>query len=50
MSSIRLSNKIILIFAILSVLIMAVPSDAPYIKAKGRPLNIAHRGLSSVLP
>jgi hypothetical protein len=45
-----MSNKALVIFAILAVIIVSVPSDAPYIKAKGRPLNIAHRGLCSILP
>lgn len=27
-----------------------MPSNATYIKAEGRPLNIAHRGLASLLP
>jgi hypothetical protein len=35
-----MSNKALVIFAILAVIIVSVPSDAPYIKAKGRPLNI----------
>lgn len=31
-------------------IIVCVPSNAPYIKADKRPLNIAHRGLCSILP
>lgn len=44
------SNKHLVLLAVLAVVIISVPSDAPYIKAKGRPLNIAHRGLCSILP
>jgi len=28
----------------------SLPNPAPYIKATNRPLNIAHRGLCSILP
>ena len=37
----------------LIVLVAAVdslPNPASYINAKGRPLDVAHRGLSSILP
>ena len=30
--------------------VLSLPNPAPYITAKNRPLNIAHRGLSSILP
>jgi hypothetical protein len=42
-------TKIILI-SFFIYLISSIPSDAPYITAKNRPLNIAHRGLASILP
>ena len=29
---------------------LGIPNPAPYIVAKDRPLNIAHRGLCSILP
>lgn len=32
------------------VLASALPNPAPYIYQAGRPLNIAHRGLCSILP
>ena len=42
---------------ILTVLLLALlslssckPNNAPYIHQVGRPLNIAHRGLCSILP
>lgn len=40
------------LFIILLVCTLAVAKEnpAPYIHAKGRPLNIAHRGLSSIIP
>lgn len=41
---------IILLFAISVFGVLALPNKAPYIKADGRPLNIAHRGLASILP
>lgn len=45
-----ISTKIFVLFAIFATIIISVPSNAPYINAKGRPLNIAHRGLCSILP
>lgn len=39
-----------IITAILITLVLALPNPAPYIRESGRPLNIAHRGLSSILP
>ena len=43
-------KNIILLSCFLVVAILALPNRAPYIKAEGRPLNIAHRGLASILP
>jgi glycerophosphoryl diester phosphodiesterase len=42
-------NKIA-ILVIITPLLLSLPNPAPYIKAAGRPLNIAHRGLCSILP
>jgi glycerophosphoryl diester phosphodiesterase len=39
----------ILLLTVLST-ILTLPNPAPYIRESGRPLNIAHRGLSSILP
>ena len=41
---------IILVFGILVLGVLGLPNKASYIKADGRPLNIAHRGLASILP
>lgn len=43
------TKQLLLLFSLL-VLAISLPNPAPYIKAKDRPLNIAHRGLSSVIP
>ena len=40
----------VFILALLFITILAADNPAPYIHAKGRPLNIAHRGLSSLIP
>lgn len=43
--------KLILVaVACLLVLAVSKPNSAPYIHQAGRPLNIAHRGLCSILP
>ena len=42
--------KNIITISILLIVALALPNRAPYIKADGRPLNIAHRGLASILP
>jgi glycerophosphoryl diester phosphodiesterase len=42
--------KHIITLSILLFVALALPNRAPYIKADGRPLNIAHRGLASILP
>ena len=42
-------TKVIVLVCILT-LITCKPNPAPYIHADGRPLNIAHRGLCSILP
>jgi glycerophosphoryl diester phosphodiesterase len=39
----------LIIFFIVAT-IVAIPNPASYIRQQGRPLNIAHRGLSSILP
>jgi glycerophosphoryl diester phosphodiesterase len=39
----------VLLLALLAVSV-AKPNSAPYIHQAGRPLNIAHRGLCSILP
>lgn len=38
------------ILLLICTLALAKENPAPYIHAKGRPLNIAHRGLSSIIP
>jgi len=38
------------ILIVLIIFTTALPNHAPYIREKGRPLNIAHRGLASVFP
>lgn len=43
-----ITKFIIALFLFTSIL--SLPNSAPYIKAKNRPLNIAHRGLCSILP
>ena len=40
----------VIIFVMLLAIIWAKPNPAPYIHQTGRPLNIAHRGLCSILP
>ena len=40
----------VIIFLILLIQALTLPNSAPYITQKGRPLNIAHRGLASILP
>lgn len=42
--------KIILVILAILVVGYSLPNKASYIKANGRPLNIAHRGLASILP
>lgn len=42
--------KSMLILLLFITSIICLPNSAPYITAKNRPLNIAHRGLCSVLP
>lgn len=39
----------VLCFALI-VLVCGLPNKASYARAEGRPLNIAHRGLASILP
>ncbi len=43
------TKQVLLLFSLL-ILTISLPNPAHYIKAKDRPLNIAHRGLSSVIP
>ena len=40
----------LVVIALLILLAYSVPSNASYAKADNRPLNIAHRGLCSILP
>lgn len=40
----------ILLLISVAALTNCVPNSAPYITQEGRPLNIAHRGLASILP
>lgn len=40
----------LLLFALFTVSLTGLPNNASYITQKGRPLNIAHRGLASILP
>ena len=42
--------KTLLVVLALTTLLSAKPNRAPYIHQAGRPLNIAHRGLCSILP
>jgi glycerophosphoryl diester phosphodiesterase len=42
--------KSLLILLAVLVLLQAKPNSAGYIRQAGRPLNIAHRGLCSILP
>ena len=42
--------KISIILVLLVYLAYTLPNKAKYIKQNGRPLNIAHRGLCSILP
>lgn len=39
-----------LLISLLLVIAYTLPNKASYTKAQGRPLNIAHRGLASILP
>lgn len=41
---------IVVLVVCLLALAAAKPNSAPYIHQNGRPLNIAHRGLASILP
>lgn len=43
-------TKVLVYLLILLVVSQAKPNSATYIFAEGRPLNIAHRGLCSILP
>ena len=38
------------IFSLFLISVFSLPNPAPYIHEKGRPLNIGHRGLSSLFP
>ena len=40
----------LIIYSLLLVICLGIPTPAPYIHAEGRPLNIGHRGLSSLFP
>jgi glycerophosphoryl diester phosphodiesterase len=40
----------VVLFVALCTVTLCLPNQAPYITQAGRPLNIAHRGLSSILP
>ncbi len=42
--------KLIILISLLLASCLTLSNRAPYIKADGRPLNIAHRGLASILP
>lgn len=42
--------KLAILLCVLLAAVSALPNRASYIKAQGRPLNIAHRGLASILP
>lgn len=42
--------KLFLLCFALIVLGYSLPTKATYARADGRPLNIAHRGLASILP
>ena len=39
-----------IVFTIFLTVVLNKPNNASYIREKNRPLNIAHRGLSSILP
>lgn len=43
-------TQILLITACLMLAVTAKNNSASYIHQQGRPLNIAHRGLCSILP
>lgn len=43
-------SKVIIILTLLTILGQGLQSDCSYIKAQNRPINIAHRGLCSILP
>ena len=40
----------VILFIVLIATVESLPNPASYINAKDRPLDIAHRGLSSILP
>ena len=40
----------LIFISLLLCIALALYNPAPYIHEKGRPLNIAHRGLASILP
>lgn len=42
--------KLIAVITILLGLVLSITTLAPYATANNRPLNIAHRGLCSLLP
>jgi glycerophosphoryl diester phosphodiesterase len=42
--------RLLIVLSAVVIVGICLPSGAPYIKADGRPLNIAHRGLASLLP
>jgi glycerophosphoryl diester phosphodiesterase len=42
--------KALLLFLAVAAILQGRPNSASYIQQKGRPLNIAHRGLCSILP
>lgn len=44
-----MDNRILIAFIVIGCAV-CLPNSAPYIKARNRPLNIAHRGLSSIIP
>lgn len=45
-----MKNLIICVFLGFILITTSLPNKATYIHADNRPLNIAHRGLSSILP
>lgn len=45
----QVSNTLILLILV-AIVANCLPSSASYITQEGRPLNIAHRGLASILP
>ncbi len=42
--------KFYLLICLFLIAVNSLPNKAGYVKAQGRPLNIAHRGLASILP